>query len=289
MVSACRTGHDHRTQVREAMSVAPRSLLIADVAAASAVGGLVAVILIALTRAVDDSRLVSGSVLAATALCTLGAVLLTSHDETAIEPIAEDLRPDTTTQAGDMADQSTNTALPAWSPTRQDSRQQDPRQWHVVPQSPLPTATRAAPSAVPWHEAVAHDMPGPVSPAARQDRDQPQWDATHPTVRGPQHTPSQESARPVSSVPTTTDIVLGEPAAGGPVVRQVVQCPHCADFDLAVRPLRHEFELRCQACGHRWHWRPGDSWPVTVIRPSLGIDGSRAAHPNAAHQGTRRT
>jgi hypothetical protein len=58
-----------------------------------------------------------------------------------------------------------------------------------------------------------------------------------------------------------------EPDRAEAAVTRVVQCPRCGDFAVDVRQHDQGFAFACTACDHRWHWRPGTSWPVSVVRP----------------------
>jgi hypothetical protein len=51
--------------------------------------------------------------------------------------------------------------------------------------------------------------------------------------------------------------------------RRIVQCPRCADFEIAVWEQHDGFAFGCQACQHQWRWIPGSPWPPTVVRPAL--------------------
>jgi hypothetical protein len=46
---------------------------------------------------------------------------------------------------------------------------------------------------------------------------------------------------------------------------RVVQCPRCGAFRIDVTHVDAGYAFRCRVDDHRWTWRPGTAWPVTVV------------------------
>ncbi|MCE6997165.1 hypothetical protein LZG04_20505 [Saccharothrix sp. S26] len=77
--------------------------------------------------------------------------------------------------------------------------------------------------------------------------------------------PARPASGPADPAPTPPD-------DGHDVGRAVIaQCPRCGDFrlDLQQRADAYAFHCRNPRCGHRWEWRAGTPWPMTVIRRNL--------------------
>ena len=210
----------------------PRPVLLLRVAAAAGLGCLAAVIVVAVRRTIEHPRLVDGTAVGITVLWVL-AILIVVADADATQP-----------------------AVPAqWSP-RPIPPAPPPA---LGPPPPVPLRTDGPSSMHPtagpsWYEAAARGIAGQSTPA-------------------PASTPPRQVPGPAQTLPSTPPdhvaLRLGPAVDGRGDVTQLVQCPRCGAFEIDGHRVRQGCTFACGGCGHQWHLRPDDPWPVTIVRPRL--------------------
>jgi hypothetical protein len=250
-----------RTHVRAEMSwlMPPRFVVLMRVAAASALGALAAVIAVGVPRTIDYPRLVDAIVVAVTALCVLGVAMVTSDLEDARQTHQHQPRPDDRRRPPPGVPQEAGSPTPTAGsrallpPAFLGATAGAPSPLTAVGRSQPPDGrSETAGGGLSWHEAAARGVAGRAEASAQNSLPAP--------VPG--------GAQPGPSRSAHVEIALESVGNAGDV-RQIVQCPRCGGFEVQVHRVRQGCTFECGGCGHQWHWRQGDPWPVTVVRPRL--------------------
>lgn len=227
-----------------------RLVLLLRVAAASAVGSLAGVVTVVVSRTIDRPFLVDG---------TAGAITLLWIVAVAIVAAEADAAPRTAPgQPGQPGQPGRGYPPPRPAPVAAALPPASVRP-RVEPTRPRPEPMRVpTPAAGPsWYEAAAQGVAGHAEPAAR---------AALPAPPPAQAAPPPPPPR---SAPDHVELRLRPADESGRDVAQIVQCPRCGGFAVAGRRVRAGSSFACEECGHQWHLRPDQPWPVTVVRPQL--------------------
>jgi hypothetical protein len=226
--------------------------LLVEVAGAALLGGVLAVVALAIRRDISDRGMLAAVVVAGVVLSVLAAARLAPGDRRPAEP------PVARPVAGDHT----------FSWHRATSAPAVPGNGTVPAASPVP-APRWRPPAAP-HARVAD----PGTPAVEPDASPVsvavpvkggEWWQLAPDGERTPGRPAAAGRDPASSARVTA-----VDRAGSTATTRVVQCPRCGDFAVDLGHEQQGFAFRCRRCGNQWQWWPGTAWPVSVVRPRLG-------------------
>jgi hypothetical protein len=205
-------------------------LQLVTVAAAALVGGLLAMIALAIR-----SELQPGLMLFVVVVVMLLAVLTVGSLQTSPNR----------TRRGPARQPPWPPPPPPLPPVRRTPRRPEPPVFGLDPTRPSPTN---------WYDdEPAAARPPPDTAVA------PRFSPPRPSVPP---LDVREPAYEAYAVP-------GAPQPSGPPVRRIVQCPACGDFEVDVRPgVGNELAFTCLRRRHEWTWARGRPWPATVVRPA---------------------
>lgn len=239
--------------------------VLLKVAAGAMIGALGAVGLVAVTNRIVHPRIVDATVLVVTVLCVVAVAMLTNEAAPESHPGGPTAGPQPSSGRNAAAYQPSYRPNPAACPP--PSYGPNPTAYRPL-SNDIAAAYSPGGSAVaaPWHEAAARGIAGRADSADGQTRP-PASEQTAKTGSG--------QPKPLPPV----EIRLGKPGKGSADVRQIVQCPQCAGFQLGTEPIDKGFSFECRACSYSWYWLPRDPWPVTVVRPGVANPTTTDSEP----------